>query len=265
MGLIRVLFSCWEKRIMDHSEAPAATVRRDGWSEARKARFLEHLAGRGNVRAACAVVGLSHEAAYQLRRRDALFARAWTAALVLAREASAQVLACRALDGIEEEVWSRGEVVGTRRRYDSRLLLAHLARLDAAAASGSAREDAERFDELVALIGGAVPPDDIVCGDDGVPLSRADTVALEIEAAEAFAREDAGSDAPEGEALSPAARYTAGLEAAAQWDAWRAQAHAAVDRLLAQPLGGAVPAWTLSGVSSSALAQAIAAGHPAAG
>jgi hypothetical protein len=36
----------------------------------------------------------------------------------------------RALEGTVEEVWFRGELVGHRRRYDSRLLLAHLARLD---------------------------------------------------------------------------------------------------------------------------------------
>src|SRR6187402_751267 len=129
---------------MDQSDIATATVRRDGWSETRKIRFLDDLARHGNVRAACAAVGMSHEAAYQLRRRDPLIARAWAAALELAREASVQVLACRAIDGVEEDVWHRGEVVGTRRRYDSRLLLAHLARLDAAADSGSAREDAGR-------------------------------------------------------------------------------------------------------------------------
>lgn len=252
---------------MEQSETPAVptAVRRDGWTEARKTRFLEHLAQRGNVHAACAAVGMSREAAYQLRRRDPLVARAWAAALELAREASEQVLACRAIDGIEEDVWHRGEVVGTRRRYDSRLLLAHLARLDAAVEQGTAREDAARFDELLALVAGAEPPEEVVCGDDGVPLSREEAIALAVEAAEVFAREDAGDDAPEGDLLSLAERCAAGLEAAAHWDAWRDQAHATVDRLLAAPLespSAAAFARTPSGVSSSALAQALATGHP---
>ena len=139
---------------MDATATP--TIRHDGWTAERRTHFLYELATCGNVRAACSHVGLSAEAAYRLRRRDALFARAWAAALVLAREASAEVLECRAIEGIEEQIWYRGEVVGTRRRYDNRLRLAHMARLDAQAESGSARDDAARFDELLACVG-AVP------------------------------------------------------------------------------------------------------------
>ncbi|QPC97764.1 hypothetical protein [Qipengyuania soli] len=40
------------------------------------------------------------------------------------------MLADRALNGVEEAVFYHGEEVARRRRYDSRLLLAHLARLD---------------------------------------------------------------------------------------------------------------------------------------
>src|SRR6478735_9341630 len=105
-------------------------TRRDGWSPERKTRFLDRLAQCGNVRAACAAVGMSREAAYVLRRRDTLFDRGWAAALVLAREIGVEVLADRAIEGIEEQVWYRGELMGTKRRYDGRLLLAHLARLD---------------------------------------------------------------------------------------------------------------------------------------
>lgn len=263
---------------MDHSDtaAAAASIRRDGWTEARKTRFLEHLAQRGNVRAACTAVGMSHEAAYQLRRRDALVARAWAAALELAREASAQVLACRALDGIEEDVWHRGEVVGTRRRYDSRLLLAHMARLDAAVATGDASEDVERFDELLALVAGAQPPAELPLDPDGVPGDREACVESAGEEAEAASQREEAEAEEAGEVLQPeelrarhdraVARYRrARARAAEQWDGWALEARATVDRLLAEPLAPAaakVPAWTLSGASTSALAQAIVAGHP---
>jgi hypothetical protein len=131
----------------------------NGWTVPRRLAFLEHLAQRGHVRAACAAVGLSAEAAYKLRRREPLFAAAWDAALVLARRVAEQVLATRAIDGIEEPVWFRGELVGLRVRHDTRLLLAHLARLDRHAESTPyAGHRAERFDELLACVAGATFP-----------------------------------------------------------------------------------------------------------
>jgi len=123
-----------------------------GWTPGRKARFLDRLAVHGNVREACRCVGLSAEAAYRLRRRDAMFARGWAAALVLARQNCEQVLGERAVEGVEEDIFYRGELVGTRRRYDSRLLLAHLARLDRLVDEDGAGSDAGRFDEILASV-----------------------------------------------------------------------------------------------------------------
>ena len=92
--------------------------------------FLEALAATGAVRSAAARAGVSHQTAYRARLACAVLARAWKAALVAARVQAEEVLATRAIDGVEEQVFYHGEVVATRRRYDSRLLLAHLARLD---------------------------------------------------------------------------------------------------------------------------------------
>src|SRR6478736_3108642 len=149
---------------MDLSNSPASTTRHDGWTPARKAQFLEALAHDGNVRAACARVGMSREAAYRLRRREPLFARAWAAAQLQAREVVGDVLGTRAIDGIEEQVWHHGEVVGTKRRYDTRLLLAHMARLDKLAEEPRARDDAARFDELLACIAGEAVPEALALG-----------------------------------------------------------------------------------------------------
>ncbi|HEY0959517.1 MAG TPA: hypothetical protein VGE05_09620 [Novosphingobium sp.] len=132
---------------------------RNHWTPALKARFLDHLSHSGNVRAACAEVGFSPEAAYRLRRRDPLFAASWAAALVLGREASEQVLADRALNGVTEPIFYRGEQVGERVRFDNRLLLAHLARLDRLADDTRAGRHARRFDELLALVAGAAVPE----------------------------------------------------------------------------------------------------------
>src|SRR5687768_16669565 len=149
-------------------------TRRDGWSLERKLRFLGRLAANGNVRAACAAVGMSRESAYTLRRRDALFARGWAAAMLLAREAGVELLADMATEGIEEEVWHRGEHVGTKRRFDARLLLAHLARLDRMVeeADRSAAQDAERFEEILACVAEVEVPEELRVEEELLPLDR---------------------------------------------------------------------------------------------
>jgi len=238
--------------------APCST-RHDGWSPALKGRFLDHLASCGNVAAACAAVRMSREAAYRLRRRDPLFARGWAAALLLAREAGADALADMALGGIEEEIWYRGELKGTRRRFDARLILAHLARLDrlAEAQHDTAGADADRFDEIVALIAGAQVPGDLELDDGALPLPR----EAAVEEAELAAR-DAVIAAWEDKELTEQA-YPAYLqelegegtraraEAGARWDAWQESACAVVDALRDEREGHAAPG-TPSGLSTSA-------------
>jgi hypothetical protein len=230
------------------------TIRHDGWTQPRRAQFLEALSHNGNVLAACARVGMSREAAYRLRRREPAFARAWAAAQMVGREASAEVLGCRAIDGVEEDVWHRGEFKGTRRRFDSRLLLAHMARLDKLAeANEGAVADAERFDELVALACGAEAPEELA--HDGVlPLVReecmeqagtAADLAVDVEWEDGRAEREADGELDE-EALKELGREMqdrgvqayreARTQAGECWDRWVGQACETVDRLLAEPL-----------------------------
>ncbi|WP_298304340.1 hypothetical protein [uncultured Erythrobacter sp.] len=65
-----------------------------------------------------------------MRRECLLFAELWDAALLCAKPQVEEVLADRALNGTQEVVFYHGEEVATRTRYDARLLLAHLGRLD---------------------------------------------------------------------------------------------------------------------------------------
>ncbi|MEL1250666.1 hypothetical protein [Aurantiacibacter gilvus] len=111
----------------------SAARRQVALTPARMADFLESLQVLGNVSIACRRAGVARQTAYRARRRSAGFARAWDAALVAARTVAEAELAERALNGVEEAVFYHGEEVARRRRYDSRLLLAHLARLDKAA------------------------------------------------------------------------------------------------------------------------------------
>ena len=97
---------------------------------ALQAEFLRTLAQWGNVRAAAKAVGVARTTAYRMRRECLTFQELWDAALLHARPLVEEVLADRALNGVQESVYYHGEEVATRTRYDSRLLLAHLGRLD---------------------------------------------------------------------------------------------------------------------------------------
>jgi hypothetical protein len=227
-----------------------------GWTPGAMARFLDHLSVKGNVRAACARVGLSAEAAYRLRRRDPLFARGWAAAQVLARDNSEQELATRALDGVEQPVFYRGERIGTRCHYDTRLLLAHLARLDRQVAQNTqALADAGRFDEMLARILGERFPEELAVGDEMLPGTRAEILGeAAAEAQDRLLYDAADEDAYDGDAgdygdaydddlyddaeeeeeeedAFAAAGEAARAAAAVQWDGWFAHACAVVDRL----------------------------------
>lgn len=250
-----------------HIATPAC--RHDGWTRERKALFLEALAARGNVRAACASVGMSREAAYKLRRREALFARGWDTALVLARDVTAETLADRAIDGIEEDIWHRGEHVGTKRRYDNRLLLAHMARLDKLVEEAQS-DDADRFDEILACIAGVPVPEALATEDDDLPPSRDSFIAAAEE--EALQRvedkwadtgneygdlEDEDYDAYKAEREAEAERAT--LEAAALWDEWHGRACAAVDALASGSSPGTLSNMSTSPEQPGPLSAALAA------
>lgn len=261
-----------------------------GWTPERRALFLDRLAVHGNARAACRNVGLSAEAAYKLRRRDPLFARGWRAALVLARENCSQVLGERAIEGVEEHIYYRGELIGTRRRFDSRLLLAHLARLDQLVVEESGGEDAGRFDELLAAIAADAPAEVL---DERAEYIEDRTWQAEYDYRQ-FEQEMGfldDEDCSAGEAEEERAQIAAKARkaAAAEWDARQHVKFAALDAQCAAaeastgneraacarpaPLPSAVivpprePArlsfpWTLSNASTSALARTLAEPPP---
>ena len=139
--------------IIDQLPPDAALAPQSRFNRDRQAAFLRLLADSGEVRVAARAASVSHQTVYRARRACPTFRLAWDAALIVARERAEDLLASRAMHGVEEEVFYHGEVVATRRRHDARLLLAHLARLDrlaeredVAALAGSA------FYGLVALI-----------------------------------------------------------------------------------------------------------------
>lgn len=238
---------------------PQFLARRDGFSPERQARFLAALAHSGNVRVAAGQAGISPQAAYLARRRAGTFAAAWDAALVLARDAAEQLLADRALNGVDEPVFYRGECVAVRRRYDARLLLAHLARLDArSAADGAAARRAERFDELLALIAGAPVPVALMPQAGGAQPARG---ARPRETDPLLPPSRAAHVAASGEGLGPRAYARARARAEAEWDAWAAAAQARVDALIGAAPDGAGPDRNGPNANAHANADAMPGGQ----
>ncbi|MEQ5786355.1 hypothetical protein J3454_00450 [Erythrobacter sp. NFXS35] len=120
-----------------------------GLSREVQAHFLTALSQWGNVRAAAAQAGVSRAHCYRMRRASGEFRELWDAALVLARPQVEEVLADRALNGVTESVFYHGEEVATRTRYDARLLLAHLARLDRLESRCGVNRAGQEFDARI--------------------------------------------------------------------------------------------------------------------
>lgn len=64
-----------------HGSPVIRRIRRDGWTKAARAVFLDHLAATCNVRASAQAAGRGYHSVYGLRRRDPDFAAAWEAAI----------------------------------------------------------------------------------------------------------------------------------------------------------------------------------------
>jgi len=222
----------------DDTRAPQTEFTRD-----RQVRFLENLSLTGSVRSAASAGGVSHQTAYRARRATREFRTAWDAALLAARVHAEEVLACRAIDGVEEKVFYHGEQVDTRVRYSDRLLLAHLARLDRLTGDAAVNAVAEDFDAALArfaagedLLAGAgdpgpEPAENLSPGpcntrsmsppvvDDDWDEAAADAEIARIEAAMAAERP---ADAPPLTGIAPDGtdRDPGGLVAEAQWEAF---------------------------------------------
>ena len=104
---------------------PRQSARHDGWTPQRQIAFIEALADTGSVAAACKAVDMSQRGAYHLRRQPGAedFRAAWNKALDLGVQRIEDVAMDRALNGVEEPLYSYGALIGTRTRYNDRLLM----------------------------------------------------------------------------------------------------------------------------------------------
>src|SRR5262245_35631544 len=90
----------------------------------KQACFLEALAELGHVGQAAERAGITTRTAYYHRKADAAFAEAWEAALGEAMDTVLEPEAVRrAVQGIDEPVYQKGDLAGYIRRYSDTLLI----------------------------------------------------------------------------------------------------------------------------------------------
>lgn len=118
------------RTLPEFTPVPRKRMRRGGWSPERQRAFIEALAETGSVRSACRALGVGEHHIYKLRRHPeaASFRAAWEAALDLGIQRIEDVAMERALNGVEVPVYHGGEIIGTRRAYNDRLLMFMLER-----------------------------------------------------------------------------------------------------------------------------------------
>lgn len=140
-----------------------------GWTPARQASFLAHLAATGSVTLAAKSCGLTRAGAYALRAAPgaASFAAAWDKSVQIGISALKAEAIDRAINGTTETVWHAGKQVGTRTRYNNQLTMRLLTHYDRAAsptanppgppsAPPTAPPSAALPPELEALLGPAI-------------------------------------------------------------------------------------------------------------
>jgi hypothetical protein len=113
------------KSLPAFTPVPRERTRHDGWTPERQRGFIEALADTGSVKAAAHAVNMTPEGAYLLRRhaQGAGFRKAWEVALSLGVQRLEDVAMDRALNGVEQPVYSYGQLVGTRRVTNDALLM----------------------------------------------------------------------------------------------------------------------------------------------
>ena len=138
------------KSLATRRQSSPRTQRSDGWTADRRRAFIESVAAGRTVEAACACVGMSKASVYALRLRDRAFALGWSGATLRSRDALADSLLTRAMEG-QVETWILPDgSEGSRRRYDNRLALGLLARLDRLARQDANRHRIEQPEEEAA-------------------------------------------------------------------------------------------------------------------
>ncbi len=93
------------------------------FTDSARTQFLEVLARTCNVTHAARTAGISRSRVYDIRKEDAEFAAAWDNAIEEGADALELEARRRALEGVKEPVFYKGEVCGHVLRYSDTLLM----------------------------------------------------------------------------------------------------------------------------------------------
>jgi hypothetical protein len=85
--------------------------------------FFEWLSQGYPVSAAAEAARYNRTIVYRWRHQDRDFAGRWRQALLISLDTAREEAMRRIFDGIEEPIFQKGAVVGTRRKYSDRLLI----------------------------------------------------------------------------------------------------------------------------------------------
>jgi hypothetical protein len=98
-------------------------IRHDGWTLERQIAFVGRLAATASVTDSARYVGLTRQSARDLYNRSAPFRAAWDEAVKLSVGVLGETAFDRAVNGVQEQVWYKGQMVGYREKHDNRLLM----------------------------------------------------------------------------------------------------------------------------------------------
>lgn len=166
--------------------ATRRTNRRDGsW----KAEWLAALRSNVTVAAACRTVGIGRRTVYSAREVDEEFARAWDDIVAESTDEMEREAYRRAVEGVEEPVYQRGELVGQVRRYSDQLLMFLLK---------ARRPEVYRENQRVELAGPEGGPPEVIVRSDAEYAAEVAAIIVETGALQlpVGADEHAGNGAP---------------------------------------------------------------------
>lgn len=109
--------------LMSVETEPTAKPRHDAFDGKRKRAFLDALSRGGCLRDAARKAGVSHQTVYNHQAKDPQFMRQCELALDMAGTDVELHAWERGVTGVEEPVYHRGEIVGTRLKRSDRVLL----------------------------------------------------------------------------------------------------------------------------------------------
>jgi hypothetical protein len=124
-GRVPAYYYCSKEEIEDFGlgRPPPRRCRVDGWTPDRQETFVKTLATTGTWGGAAAMAGRSRQSATDLYNRSPAFRAACNEALRATNIVLHATAVERAVEGVREPVFYKGEKVGERIRYNDRLLM----------------------------------------------------------------------------------------------------------------------------------------------